>query len=43
MKLYLYENMRMEQSNLRKLKKKLLGDILHLYNMPMTLIQAIYD
>ena len=43
MKQYLYENMRMEQSNLRKLKKKLLSDILHLYNMPMTLIQAIYD
>jgi predicted transcriptional regulator of viral defense system len=43
MKQYLYENMRMEQSSLRKLKKKLLSDILHVYNMPSTLIEAIYD
>jgi hypothetical protein len=43
MKEYLYENMRMEQSSLKKLKKKLLIDILHSYGMPMTLIKAVYD
>ncbi len=43
MKEYLYENMRMEQTSLQKLKKNLLIDILHAYNMPTLLIKAIYD
>lgn len=43
MEKYLYENMRMEQSNLKKLKKRLLSDILHLYKLPNLLIKAIYD
>lgn len=43
MKEYLYENMRMEQSDLRKLNKKLLLEICNCYNMSNILIQAIYD
>ena len=43
MKEYLYENMRMEQSNLQKLNKKLLTEITRLYNMSDILIKAIYD
>lgn len=40
---YLYENMRMEQSDLKKLNKKLLNEILKSYQMPQTLVKAIYD
>jgi predicted transcriptional regulator of viral defense system len=43
MREYLYENMRMEQSHLKKLNKRLLTEINNSYNMPKTLIQAIYD
>jgi predicted transcriptional regulator of viral defense system len=43
MKEYLYENLRMELLDLRKLNKKSLIEILHLYGMRDTLIQAIYD
>ncbi|HEY5234737.1 MAG TPA: hypothetical protein VIJ14_01055 [Rhabdochlamydiaceae bacterium] len=43
MKEYLYENMRMEQSDLKKLNKKLLGEILSSYHISQALIKAIYD
>lgn len=43
MKEYLYENMRMEQSILKKLNRKLLAEIICLYNMSDLLIKAIYD
>lgn len=43
MKEYLYENMRMEESDLKKLNRKLLTEFISSYNMPNTLIQAIYD
>lgn len=40
---YLYDNMRMEQSDLKNLNKKLLNEILNSYQMPQTLVKAIYD
>ncbi len=40
---YLYENMRMEKSELRKLSQKLLYEILESYKMSDILIKAIYD
>lgn len=43
MKDHLYENLRMEQSDLKKLNKKLLVEILKAYRMTDTLITAIYD
>ena len=43
MKDYLYENLRMEQSDLKKLNKKLLVEILKAYQMTNILIAAIYD
>lgn len=43
MKEYLYENMRMEQTDLKKLNKKLLSEIIDSYNLSTILIQAIYD
>jgi predicted transcriptional regulator of viral defense system len=41
MEAHLYENLRMEESDLRKLNKKLLGEILDSYSLPHTLISAI--
>lgn len=43
MKDHLYENLRMEQSDLKKLRKKLLIEILKAYQMTNILIAAIYD
>lgn len=43
MKEYLYENMRMEETDLKKLNRKLLAEIISAYKMPNTIIQAIYD
>jgi predicted transcriptional regulator of viral defense system len=43
MKKYLYENMRMEQSDLQKFDKKLLSQILKECNMKPMLLKAIYD
>jgi hypothetical protein len=43
MKEHLYENLRMEPSDLKKLNRKLLIEIIDSYSMPYTLIQAIYD
>lgn len=43
MKDHLYENLRMEPSDLKKLNKKLLLEILNKYTMTDTLITAIYD
>lgn len=43
MKEYLYENMRMEQSDLKKLNKKLLIEIIDSYRMSHTILKAIYD
>jgi len=39
---HLYENLRMEQSDLKKLDKSLLTQILQAYQMPNLLIEAIY-
>ena len=43
MKDHLYENLRMEQSDLKKLSRKLLVEILKAYRMKDLLIAAIYD
>lgn len=43
MKDYLYENMRMEKTDLKKLNQKLLAEILKAYKMSDILIRAIYD
>lgn len=43
MKDHLYENLRMEQSDLKKLNKKMLTEILKAYQMTNILIAAIYD
>lgn len=43
MKEHLYENLRMEQFDLKKLNKKMLFEILKAYQMTNILIAAIYD
>lgn len=43
MKEHLYENLRMEQADLKKINKKLLTQILDVYKMSHILIRAIYD
>jgi hypothetical protein len=43
MKEHLYENLRMEPSDLKKFNKKLLTQILGAYKMPHVLLRAIYD
>jgi hypothetical protein len=43
MKEHLYENLRMEQADLKKFNKKLLTQILDAYKMSHVLIKAIYD
>ena len=43
MKRFLYENMRMEQADLKKMDKMLLRKILREYQASRILIQAIYD
>jgi predicted transcriptional regulator of viral defense system len=43
MKEHLYENLRMEQSDLKKFNKKLLTEIIVSYKISHTLIKAIYD
>lgn len=40
---FLYENMRMEPSELKKLNRKLLSEILDAYQMSKLLLQVIYD
>lgn len=43
MKEHLYQNLRMEPSELKKLSRKMLKQIIESYHMTSTLIQAIYD
>ncbi len=43
MKEYLYDNMRMEPSELKKLNRRMLREIINAYQMPDILMRAIYD
>jgi len=43
LKEFLYENMRMEQTDLQKMTRRLLVQILKAYDMSQQLIRAIYD